>query len=210
VSAARVAAIHFRLVRRLLFNLAAAASLLLMLAVAAMWVRSFAVSDHWINQYRCENTAHTNSFASRSGSITLAMTSDERVSSAVGAFDNLSTDRLHCEHFTGLAELPDHWYECFNTFFYDRIDARDGQQNRLRLIQVTFPHWLLILLTAIIPAVRLAVAMRARRRRSTGRCKTCGYDLRATPERCPECGTAATESQRAQQQGAGEVAAGDC
>ena len=47
-----------------------------------------------------------------------------------------------------------------------------------------------------LPAAWLARAAmhrhRRRRRRSSNLCRACGYDLRATPERCPECGTAVT------------------
>jgi hypothetical protein len=50
-----------------------------------------------------------------------------------------------------------------------------------------FPHWILVLLTAIMPAAWFILRIR-RRRFGPGRCRTCGYDLRATPDRCPECG----------------------
>jgi hypothetical protein len=54
---------------------------------------------------------------------------------------------------------------------------------------ICLPHWFLALLFAVLPAVRLRAFLRARRRYAGGLCPACGYDLRATPERCPECGT---------------------
>ena len=45
---------------------------------------------------------------------------------------------------------------------------------------------------AIAPVLMLMAFTRRRREKMKGCCVVCGYDLRATPQRCPECGTPAT------------------
>lgn len=55
---------------------------------------------------------------------------------------------------------------------------------------VTVPHVYPAAVAAIVPSFRLAAAVRRARRRQAGACLACGYDLRASGDRCPECGTA--------------------
>lgn len=48
--------------------------------------------------------------------------------------------------------------------------------------------WYVALLLAALPAWRVYDTLRRRRLADAGRCRRCGYDLRATPQKCPECG----------------------
>ena len=58
----------------------------------------------------------------------------------------------------------------------------------------------LIAVVTFAGAMPALVAMRRwrrdRRLRAVGRCRYCGYDLRASPERCPECGRPNDATQR--------------
>ena len=52
------------------------------------------------------------------------------------------------------------------------------------------PYWFILIVTGAFPAAWWVKRRRVRARRREGRCLRCGYDLRATPGKCPECGWA--------------------
>jgi hypothetical protein len=63
---------------------------------------------------------------------------------------------------------------------------------------VSVPYWLATKVALVFPGLWLVGAIRTRRRISGANCRRCGYDLRATPDRCPECGTVPTRKSDAQ------------
>jgi hypothetical protein len=67
----------------------------------------------------------------------------------------------------------------------DTAVIRRGQFYPMRLVLPIWP------LTIPLMITQLWSWFAAARNNRKGLCRTCGYDLRATPQRCPECGTAA-------------------
>ena len=64
--------------------------------------------------------------------------------------------------------------------------------NKTFNVWVAAPWWFVMLATAVLPA-RASYKWRRGRRARRGACANCGYDLYATPERCPECGVVPTK-----------------
>ena len=56
---------------------------------------------------------------------------------------------------------------------------------------VYLPHWFIAILLLLYPLYSVARSVCAWRSNRIGCCTVCGYDLRATPDRCPECGKVA-------------------
>jgi hypothetical protein len=67
-----------------------------------------------------------------------------------------------------------------------RSRPKDG--DGFRYIRVGVSHWLLAMVLLVPPMLWLNRFRKARRTRGIGLCRSCGYDLRASPGRCPECG----------------------
>ena len=163
-----------RRVPRHLFTLCSAASLTLCVAMTMLWVRSFFAEDHV--QYISLGPERGNLLQLRSALGRLEGFAFETYS---GFFQGKPRG-LSIE--TGKEPLP---AEATGVVYGFRFDQQEYTEMRYTMVSV--PHALVL---ALMAGTSL-LALRGRRRHPPGVCRACGYDLRATRDRCPECGAAA-------------------
>jgi hypothetical protein len=81
-------------------------------------------------------------------------------------------------------------FRCSHLEFYDSLTTNGPQElEYVKNESWVVPDGILLLLSSALPLFVMVRFVRHRRRhRLPGHCLKCGYDLRATPDRCPECG----------------------
>ena len=185
--------------RRIIFNAFTVVSLVLCMGVVALWVRSYFVFDAVAGCVSETPTSETCVQAlSNRGAISLRRFDLTLTSAApppgYRLRDGLQFDVGQKQHWTRGDPFP--WG--LDRFHYLLGFRRhDGTYRRRPLPDVTMverdrgitlPHWLPMVAAAGAPALWWRASRKGRMRRHAGLCVTCGYDLRGTPDRCPECG----------------------
>jgi len=187
---------------RIIYNLAVVVSLLLCLATVGVWVRSYWVSESLVwstlaidrihyheDTVRCERGGVQFS-CSRTAYMFHPWIDDDdfhrylRDAVQYPVYEN-QWEGVMRVGYQRHAALGFEWVPRSLSSDYDDSPASISEKS------LTLPLYFPTLLFALLPAHYFLRVRRRRRlasRRARGCCVNCGYDLQATPDRCPECG----------------------
>ena len=168
-------------VLRRVFTLTSSLSLLLCAATAVLWVWSY-WSEIGIGAEPPPHSTTLYMLDSERGAFTFSISNGTDDLRLMGGGWDIS--------FFHYPSDPDNHIFCRT--WYRRLWFHHESFFRPWRGEVSIPHWAVMVATGLIPLAR-----RWAGRTETGHCSVCGYDLRATPDLCPECGTPAEKTAEA-------------
>ncbi len=181
---------------RRLFTAASALSLVLCMAIGVLWV----VTLRWHDDLGVSDTYHDATgfpdnrclfyVSVNQGLVTLMHepTSGWKVRAA--AFAPLTPGGVRVEHHSQtpiLAGWGKDWGTRMGFGYWNDWSVKEYASFSIYVIVV--PMYAPMVLLAVPPLAWWLRRTRRWRQTSKGRCLVCGYDLRASMDRCPECGT---------------------
>ena len=175
-------------------NLLMALSLLPCVAVVGLWVRTYQASD-WISHSMLTGDRNFTEITEWSadtprGVVRLTWRQSRLRQSPEGLDDLYGGWRLETREPIGLTPDSSQPVPLIDRLGFDWAAAQYGGVGggSITIRTVTFPLWAIMALFALLPSALFCHRVRRLRRVRARLCPSCGYDLRATPDRCPECG----------------------
>ena len=165
-----------------LFTLVAALSAILCVAASVLWVQSYHIGRlaYW------SQPAHGTSVRHPAASCGSTGRPSRRARSAASSGSASSTSPRPSRRGSGATAraIPYH----FDVAGFAAGSGPYATMPTRSAGVVIVPCWTVTLLTLLPPLLWLRRRRQAKRWSDANLCRTCGYDLRATPDRCPECG----------------------
>lgn len=205
--------------RRRLFMVASIVAMLICLAVCAMWARSYRVEDYCTRVDVLDTNRQVKrltTFCSRMGGVAVCGDWTAFRERGAASHHGPTIEWIHDDDFVDgyptvgpgdgkIGVLQRFWNRLgfYGSAGKEKHPARilvDHQYhlNDRKWFRVTVPYWFLAALFGALPVCATVTEIRRRRSRKSGCCRRCGYDLRASAGRCPECGTPLPRESRQQ------------
>jgi hypothetical protein len=175
---------------------------LLCVAVCVLWVRGYFVSDYFILSSAWDKSAGSYSsvgvFSSQGGLRAFLVRYEDLVAidnrRLSASFDHRTNDEKRPADAIGVSDAAWKAFGFGVAGGSHRIGAASNYRGETvtagtdHSYHVMAPDWAIVFVSGIWPALWLRERLRTSSRHRLSLCPRCGYDLRATPERSPECG----------------------